>query len=57
MKPGPPPLDAARAAWWRSKGLTWPAVGRVLAREDNRAVPYHGAAVSRVVYAHLAAQA
>lgn len=41
MKPsGPKPLDIARIAPLRAKGLTWREVGAALAREDGRAVAY-----------------
>jgi hypothetical protein len=40
-----------RARFWRDKGLTWAAVGRVLAQEDGRRVAYCGRAVQKAVAA------
>jgi hypothetical protein len=51
VRPGQKPLSTLRARFWRDKGLTWAAVGRVLAQEDGRRVAYCGRAVQKAVAA------
>lgn len=53
MKPGPARFDLERAVFWRRQGLTWAAIGRVLAKEEGRAVPYQADSISRVVRPRL----
>ena len=47
-----PQIDVQKAIALHDKGLTWKAIGELLAAEKGRSMPYQAQSVMRAVRAH-----